>query len=312
VQFAELISGVGGLDVFLLRSFGKEPVHFPGTAGRWSALYPGIDSPSADVVGFSPVAAFARELEFALEASTEVRWTPSYAESKRDLFVLHTGGAPIVCRVRKDEETVWDGELRDGDALYSPFGHSIEGVPTPHLEFELIRPTVVDLLAWASRAAMRVEYSHVPVPLLDAPSVQAAYLERIRKFVSDFFASPQLLEVFRRRMNGRARAGRTALQAAVRTGEAGDRDLVVLAPPRPLHVLPEQDAFGLHTGGEHLHFPLDALPVVRYLMMQNAPVAVGSLRAAFAAEWDSSELAELLDILAGHGVVRIEREGGAG
>jgi hypothetical protein len=314
VRFAELISGVGGLDAFLMRSFGKEPVYFPGTAGRWSALRPGIDSPSEDLAGVAAsvatIGAFARELEFDLEASTEVRWTASYPESKRDVFVLHAGGAPIECRVRKADATVWEGKLSDGDALYLPFGHSIEGDAALHLEFELIRPTVVDLLAWASRAAARIEYSREPVPLLDAPSAQADYLERVRKFVSEFFESPQLLEVFRRRMNGRARGGQAASNAPRSAGELGDRDLVVLASPRPLRVLPEQDAFGLHTAGEHLHLPLDALPVVRYLM-QNAPVAVGGLRAAFASELDSGELSELLDMLASHGVIHIAREGDA-
>jgi hypothetical protein len=303
VKFQDLFVDSASLDSFLVSQFGVDVVHLRGPSGRFAELR---RSASEAPESATATGRFMRSVERTLEAAVHVYSAhESNPESSRDRLIFHTGGPPFSYVVRKHEAVVWAGRLEDGDALCVPVGHQSVGPGGPHLVLELLRPSAVDLLTWAARAARSRPELQEPAPFFATLSVQARYLEDVRRAVAEFLSSPQLLEVFRRRMNGQASArvigGETP---SVPAQSASDDHIAELTAPRPLHFLPKGAAFSIHTGGKHLDFPSEALPVLLTLE-RRAPITLRDLRREFESEMDPGDLDDLLDVLTSNGVIRI-------
>ncbi len=310
MEFQDLFADSAALDAFLVSQFGVDVVHLGGHAGRFSDL-------NASEGAALRRGRFLRSVERTIEAAVQIVAPDEEREESdqrvfRDRLIFHTGGSRFSTVVRKQDVIVWEGTLHDGDVLCVPFGHRAGEIPASHLVLELMRPSAVDLLTWVARAARFRPELQTPAPLFAPLSTQASYLEEMRQAVTQFLSSPPLLDVFRRRMNGRAPARRIPGEAAsLPAAAASESDIVDLTAPRRLHFVSRADTFGLHTNGTHLEFPREALPVLLALE-QRAPIAMGALRQEFASEMDRADLDDLVDVLAANAVIRIRAAGEGG
>ncbi len=209
-----------------------------------------------------------------------------------------------------DRSAVWDGLMKEGDALYIPRGwwHVVTPLnePTIHLTVGTTNPTGVKLLQWVADQLRLQEFMRMDIPRFDGEN-ETQYLSSFISKVTDLIEKPDLLSRFLRHLNATA-VPRPAfsLPWSIAMDSISDRKdwMISILAPRELEIIPTADTntLVLAFAGKRLTFSDATMPLFEYLA-EKAPITVGEFHRRFEGSFMPEQCAEFLSGLVKHGVI---------
>jgi hypothetical protein len=292
--------------VFLDQYFGSSVLHVAGFAGKFAGVEPGMGELISEI---------ARTIEQRVEAPVHTRLVRGSEDAAyrndRDALILQLSGhsesrVQSTAEGATEQTLVWQGMLREGDALYIPAGCQLVLRPQDpeamELCFEIENPTGGDLLDWIAGYIQQHPTFRKPIPRFADPGIRADYVRDLRRLLATIFRDPKVLERYRREKNLEPTPP-VGGEAIGWTGDGPDtREIAMLAPRRMRIKRADLDTLILVGAGKRLAFPVDAAPLLHYLCDQ-APVSIRRFMEDFEKEFDHKELSEFLEVLSKEGII---------
>jgi ribosomal protein L16 Arg81 hydroxylase len=218
---------------------------------------------------------------------------------------------------RPEGAPVWEGFLNCDDGLYIPRGwwHVVTGCDEPavHLTIGINNPTGLKVLQWMGDLLKLDEFIRMDVPRFAKPELQAEYVSKFRKKVSDFFDDPKLLLKFSDALNAMAEprpAYGLPWSATPDILPESDNCLVSVVAPRGMQVqqLPGTQTVQLEFYGKQFKFNDVTAPLFNYLS-ERAPISLLEFYRRFCDEFNQQQLRDFVSDLVKHGIVVLTEPG---
>ena len=212
---------------------------------------------------------------------------------------------------------IWEGVLRDGDALYIPRGWWHAAVPcdepTLHLTVGFVQPTGIDLLKWITDRLAASPFVRMDIPRMAGTEAISEYLASFRHIIADLCADPNLLQDFFRHRDGTAWPRyRFGLPWSAMSGILPDSEcyLLNLALPRRLELTHRVQAaqVDLAFHGRVFTFHEATTSLFEYLV-RSTPISISDFYTRFEAEFSHAQLTEFLTDLARYGLISLNSPG---
>lgn len=211
-------------------------------------------------------------------------------------------------------DPVWEGVLKDGDALYIPRGwwHVVHPLnePSLHLTVSLTPPKGIDLLGWAVSRLRRETAVRADLPALKDEAARKARLRELRDLVAGELTD-EALDDFLHQWDGNIGHAPhiDLLKAPYQQFLAvADDSLVRLATLHTLGLQPLGGNFEFRAVGRLWTVPAALAPALSQL--HNAhPSRVADLSSRLATDAEREDLKKSLGVLARAGVVLVEKGG---
>ena len=204
-------------------------------------------------------------------------------------------------------EPVWEGVLKEGDALYIPRGwwHVVHPLnePSLHLTVSLTPPKGIDLLGWAVSRLRREASVRADLPALQGRESQAAQMKVLRELVAQVL-DDDAMGAFLDQWDGNiGHAPHINLPNSPyeQFGEIADTCLVRLATLHRLTLAPYGGNFEFKAVGKLWTVPHALVPALSRL--HNAR----ELSSLLASDAERADLKKSLAVLARSGVVLVEK-----
>ena len=209
-------------------------------------------------------------------------------------------------------DPVWEGVLKQGDALYIPRGwwHVVHPLnePSLHLTVSLTPPKGIDLLGWAVSKLRRETAVRADLPALQGPEAQAAQMKVLRELVTQVLRD-DAMALFLDQWDGNiGHAPHVNLPKAPyeQFREIADTSLVRLATLHRLTLAPYGGNFEFKAVGKLWTVPHALVPALSRLHNARAQT-VGELASLLAGDAERADLKKSLAVLARSGVVLVEK-----
>ena len=209
-------------------------------------------------------------------------------------------------------EPVWEGVLKEGDALYIPRGwwHVVHPLnePSLHLTVSLTPPKGIDLLGWAVSRLRREASVRADLPALQGRESQAAQMKVLRELVAQVL-DDDAMGAFLDQWDGNiGHAPHINLPNSPyeQFGEIADTCLVRLATLHRLTLAPYGGNFEFKAVGKLWTVPHALVPALSRLHNAKAH-SVSELAALLASDAEREDLKKSLAVLARSGVVLVEK-----
>jgi hypothetical protein len=281
------------IPAFLDQYFGQAFLRVPGSREKFAGL-------NCDEAACS----LGQELEAPIR--THMHSGVVLARQEQDGILLQSDG-DSECKVYGNlhevaDPAVWDGLLKQGDALYIPRGWWL-GVAAAgsQVGFAIENPTGADLLDWMVKHIKQLEAFQTDIPRFADMATKADYAAGLRKALAGVFRRPALFEAWRRETN---------LSATPQDGSkipwsdsASDDHLIAILAPRKIRIKRvDAGTILLVTMGKRLAFPEEAAAMLHYLA-DKAPVTILEFYKTFEGEFDRDELSDFLSVLSKDGII---------
>ena len=211
-------------------------------------------------------------------------------------------------------EPVWEGVLKDGDALYIPRGwwHVVHPLnePSLHLTVSLTPPKGIDLLGWAVSKLRREAVVRADLPALKDESARKARMRELRDAIAGMLTD-EALDDFLRQWDGNiGHAPHVDLLRAPyeQFSAIADDSMVRLATLHSLALQPYGGNFEFRAVGRLWTVPGALAPALSQLHNARA-TSVADLSSRLAGDAERQDLRKSLAVLARAGVVLVERGG---
>lgn len=217
--------------------------------------------------------------------------------------------------VQPTAEPVWEGVMKEGDAIYIPRGwwHVVFPLnePSLHLTVSLTPPKGIDLLGWAVSKLRRETQVRADLPAFQDETAQAAYMKNLRALVENALSDGALREFLGRWDSNIGHSPHIRLPDApyAQFADITDDSLVRLATLHRLPLEPFGDNFEFRAVNKLWTVPRALLPALTQLHNARA-FSVSQLSALLDSESSRADLKKSLAILARSGVVLVEKTPG--
>lgn len=212
-------------------------------------------------------------------------------------------------------EPVWEGVMKEGDAIYIPRGwwHVVFPLnePSLHLTVSLTPPKGIDLLGWAISKLRREVAVRADLPAFQDDDGQAAYMKTLRGLVENVLSDDAMRDFLGRWHSNIGHSPHIRLPDSpyAQFAEITDESLVRLATLHRLPLEPFGDNFEFKAVNKLWTVPSALLPALTQLH-NAASLSVSQLSALLDNESSRADLKKSLAILARSGVVLVEKAPG--
>lgn len=209
-------------------------------------------------------------------------------------------------------EPVWEGAMKEGDALYIPRGwwHVVSPLnePSLHLTVSLTPPKGIDFLGWAVSKLRRETQVRADLPALKGADAKAARLQALKGLVSDVLTDAALDEFLGQWDCNIGHAPHINLPHSPYEQFAAldDGSRVRLATLNRLPLAPLGGAFEFKAVGKLWTVPAALAPALGQLK-NGAAHSVAELSSLLSSEAERADLKKSLAVLARSGVVLVEK-----
>jgi hypothetical protein len=209
-------------------------------------------------------------------------------------------------------EPVWEGVMKEGDALYIPRGwwHVVHPLnePSLHLTVSLTPPKGIDLLGWAVSKLRREAAVRADLPALQGAQTQAAQMRSLRGLLDSVLGDDAMAEFLHQWDGNIGHAPHIDLLSAPyeQFAAIADDSLVRLATLNRLTLQPYGDNFEFQAAGKLWTVPRALVPALSQLH-NGKTHGVATLAGALATDAAREDLKKSLAVLARAGVVLVEK-----
>lgn len=209
-------------------------------------------------------------------------------------------------------EPVWEGVMKEGDAIYIPRGwwHVVFPLnePSLHLTVSLTPPKGIDFLGWAVSKLRRETQVRADLPALKGPEVKAAQLQALKNLMDNALNEAAMDEFLGQWDSNIGHAPHINLPHAPYEQFAAidDDSRVRLATLHRLPLAPFNGAFEFKAVGKLWTVPAALVPALGQLK-NSAAHSVAELSSALAGDAEKADLKKSLAVLARSGVVLVEK-----
>lgn len=209
-------------------------------------------------------------------------------------------------------DPVWEGVMKEGDAIYIPRGwwHVVFPLnePSLHLTVSLTPPKGIDLLGWAISRLRREVQVRADLPALQDEAAQAAHMKSLRGLIENALSDTAMREFL---TQWDANIGHTPHirlpdSPYAQFSEISDDSLVRLATLNRLPLQTFGDNFEFKAVNKLWTVPRVLLPALTQLHNARA-VSVSRLSALLDSESSRDDLKKSLAVLARSGVILVEK-----
>jgi ribosomal protein L16 Arg81 hydroxylase len=214
--------------------------------------------------------------------------------------------------VQPTGEPVWEGVMKEGDAIYIPRGwwHVVFPLnePSLHLTVSLTPPKGIDLLGWAVSKLRREASVRADLPAFQDEAARAAYMANLRGLVESVLSDDAMGDFLDRWDSNIGHSPHIRLPDSpyAQFAEIADDSLVRLATLHRLPLEPFGDNFEFKAVNKLWTVPSALLPALTQLHNARA-LSVAELSAALESESSRVDLKKSLAILARSGVILVEK-----
>jgi hypothetical protein len=209
-------------------------------------------------------------------------------------------------------EPVWEGVMKEGDALYIPRGwwHVVHPLnePSLHLTVSLTPPKGIDLLGWAVSKLRREAAVRADLPALQGAQAQGAQMKTLRGLLDSVLGDDAMTEFLHQWDGNIGHAPHINLPSSPyeQFAAIADDSHVRLATLNRLTLQPYGDNFEFKAVGKLWTVPRALLPALSRLQ-NGKPHSVAELAAMLANDSAREDLKKSLAVLARSGVVLVEK-----
>jgi hypothetical protein len=209
-------------------------------------------------------------------------------------------------------EPVWEGVMKEGDAIYIPRGwwHVVFPLnePSLHLTVSLTPPKGIDFLGWAVSKLRREALVRADLPALKGADAKAAQLQALKGLVADVLNEAAMAEFLGQWDSNIGHSPHINLPHSPYEQFAAldDSSRVRLATLHRLPLAPLGGAFEFKAVGKLWTVPSALAPVLGRLK-NGAAHSVAELSSALSGDAEKADLKKSLAVLARAGVVLVEK-----
>ncbi|HEY4078509.1 MAG TPA: cupin domain-containing protein [Rhizomicrobium sp.] len=209
-------------------------------------------------------------------------------------------------------EPVWEGVMKEGDAIYIPRGwwHVVFPLnePSLHLTVSLTPPKGIDFLGWAVSKLRREAQVRADLPVLKGEEAQAAQLKVLRGLLNDAMSDGAMTEFLAQWNANIGHSPHINLPHAPyeQFAEIADSSRVRLATLHRLALAPYGDNFEFRAVGKLWTVPRALVPALSRLHNARAH-SVAELSEALTTDAEKADLKKSLAVLARAGLVLVEK-----
>lgn len=209
-------------------------------------------------------------------------------------------------------EPVWEGVLKDGDALYIPRGwwHVVQPInePSLHLTVSLTPPKGIDMLGWLVSRLRREAVVRADLPALKDEGARQARIAELRAAITGALTDEALADFLAQWDANIGHAPHIDLLKAPyeQFSAIGDTSRVRLATMHKLALLPFGEAFEFRAAGRLWTVPRALAGALGQLHNAHA-ITVAQMAAALDNDAAREDLKKSLAVLARAGVVLVEK-----
>ena len=210
-------------------------------------------------------------------------------------------------------EPVWEGVMKEGDAIYVPRGwwHVVHPLNEPclHLTVSLTPPKGIDLLGWAVSSLRREAVVRAGLPALQDAAAQAATMKSLRELVNNVLTDQAMADFLGQWDANIGHTPHIRLPGSPyeQFSELSDDSMVRLATLNRLPLTPFGENFEFKAVNKLWTVPRALLPALSQLHNARAST-VAELSAVLESDAARDDLKKSLAVLARSGVVLVEKK----
>lgn len=209
-------------------------------------------------------------------------------------------------------DPVWEGVVKEGDAIYIPRGwwHVVHPLnePSLHLTVSLTPPKGIDLLGWAVSSLRREAQVRADLPALQDETAQAAHMKTLRTLVESVLTDQAMKDFLGQWDANILHSPHIRLPGSPyeQFSDLSDDSIVRLATLNRLPLTPFGENFEFNAVGKLWTVPHALMPALSQLHNARA-IRVADLSAVLENDSARADLKKSLAVLARSGVVLVEK-----
>ena len=213
--------------------------------------------------------------------------------------------------VQPTGDPVWEGVMKEGDAIYIPRGwwHVVHPLnePSLHLTVSLTPPKGIDLLGWAVSKLRSEAQVRADLPALQGEAVQAAQMKMLRGLLDEVLNDRAMTDFLGQWDANIGHTPHIRLPGSPyeQFSDISDGSLVRLATLNRLPLTPFGESFEFKAVNKFWTVPRTLIPALSQLHNARA-VRVAELSATLESDSARADLKKSLAVLARSGVVLVE------